>query len=161
MSSLLNESDLCHESAVVLLVLLANSDELDCVRQALDRTPRRRGKPCYERDGRMVGNTDLDGHAEADPYSGLQHRRVFFFFLLPHGCDANPDREGVPAKPSPPTIELRRGGDKPHAPNAIAADRRTGTATPAEKGTNSSSSSALIQYPSGRNRRANRKAHWI
>ncbi|WP_331735307.1 DUF6009 family protein (plasmid) [Streptomyces sp. NBC_01166] len=124
MSSLLNESDLCHENAVVWL---ESPDELDYVRQALDKTPRRRGKPRYERDGRMVGYTELDAHAEADPDSGLQLRRVFF--LLPHDRDAAPDgpyHEGAPGEAvDPRTIEPRRVGDKTprsqRGPAAIAA----------------------------------------
>ncbi|WP_331748863.1 MULTISPECIES: DUF6009 family protein [unclassified Streptomyces] len=111
MSSLLNESDLRHESAVVWL---ENPDDLDYVRQALDKTARRRGKPRYERDGRMVGYTELDAHAEADPDSGLQLRRVFF--LLPHDRDANPDgpyQQGAPGEAvDPRTIEPKRVGDK-------------------------------------------------
>ncbi|MFE7113006.1 DUF6009 family protein [Streptomyces sp. NPDC057575] len=111
MSSLLNESDLRHESAVVWL---ENPDDLDYVRQALDKTARRRGKPRYERDGRMVGYTELDAHAEADPDSGLQLRRVFF--LLPHDRDASPDgpyHEGAPGEAvDPRTIEPKRVGDK-------------------------------------------------
>ncbi|MER5619007.1 MULTISPECIES: DUF6009 family protein [unclassified Streptomyces] len=111
MSSLLDESDLRHENAVVWL---ENPDDLDYVRQALDKTARRRGKPRYERDGRMVGYTELDAHAEADPDSGLQLRRVFF--LLPHDRDANPDgpyQQGAPGEAvDPRTIEPKRVGDK-------------------------------------------------
>lgn len=122
MSSLLNESDLRHESAVVWL---ENPDDLDYVRQALDKTARRRGKPRYERDGRMVGYTELDAHAEADPDSGLQLRRVFF--LLPHDRDANPDgpyHEGAPGEAvDPRTIEPKRVGDKTPALNAAPPQR--------------------------------------
>ena len=111
MSSLLNESDLLHESTVVWL---ENPDELDYVRQALDKTARRRGKPRYERDGRMIGYTELDDQAEADPDSGLQLRRVFF--LLPHDRDTQPHglyQEGAPGEAvDPRTIEARRVGEK-------------------------------------------------
>ncbi|MGW7329932.1 DUF6009 family protein [Streptomyces sp. NPDC054840] len=111
MSSLLNESDLLHESTVVWL---ENPDDLDYVRQALDKTARRRGKPRYARDGRMVGYSELDEHAEADPDSGLQLRRVFF--LLPHDRDSEPDglyQEGAPGEAvDPRTIEPRRVGEK-------------------------------------------------
>ncbi|MER7828421.1 MULTISPECIES: DUF6009 family protein [Streptomyces] len=111
MSSLLNESDLLHESTVVWL---ENPDDLDYVRQALDKTARRRGKPRYARDGRMVGYSELDEHAEADPDSGLQLRRVFF--LLPHDRDTEPDglyQEGAPGEAvDPRTIEPRRVGEK-------------------------------------------------
>ena len=121
MSSLLNESDLRHENAVVWL---ENPDDLDYVRQALDKTARRRGKPRYERDGRMVGYTELDAHAEADPDSGLQLRRVFF--LLPHDRDANPDgpyHKGAPGEAvDPRTIEPKRVGDKtPRSQRGIAS----------------------------------------
>ena len=42
MSSLLTEGDLTHEAHVVWL---EDPDNLDYVRQALDKTPRRRNKP--------------------------------------------------------------------------------------------------------------------
>ena len=79
MSSLLQESQLAHEANVVWLEDL---DELDYVRQALDKSARRSGKPRYARDGRMVGYAELDKDAEASPDSGLFQRRTFF--LLPH-----------------------------------------------------------------------------
>ncbi|MFD3677663.1 DUF6009 family protein [Streptomyces sp. NPDC058613] len=111
MSSLLNESDLLHESSVVWL---ENPDNLDYVRQALDKTARRRGKPRYARDGRMVGYSELDEHAEADPDSGLQLRRVFF--LLPHDRDTEPNglyQQGAPGEAvDPRTIAPRRVGEK-------------------------------------------------
>ncbi|MGY5033554.1 DUF6009 family protein [Streptomyces sp. 900116325] len=111
MSSLLHESDLAHEAAVVWL---ESTDDLDYVRQALDKTPRRRGKPRYARNGRMVGYTELDEGAEADPDSGPQRRRVFF--LLPHDRDQEPGgsyREGAPGEAvDPRTIEPERVGEK-------------------------------------------------
>lgn len=111
MSSLLNESDLLHENTVVWL---ENPEHLDYVRQALDKTARRRGKPRYARDGRMVGYTELDEHAEADPDSGLQLRRVFF--LLPHDRDTDPDgvyNQGAPGEAiDPRTVAPRRVGAK-------------------------------------------------
>lgn len=111
MSSLLNESDLLHENTVVWL---ENPEHLDYVRQALDKTARRRGKPRYARDGRMVGYTELDEHAEADPDSGLQLRRVFF--LLPHDRDTDPNgvyHQGAPGEAiDPRTVEPRRVGAK-------------------------------------------------
>ena len=61
MSSLLTEGDLTHEAHVVWL---EDPENLDYVRQALDKTPRRRNKPRYARDGRMVGYAELDDHAE-------------------------------------------------------------------------------------------------
>ncbi|MEU2835214.1 DUF6009 family protein [Streptomyces lavendulae] len=120
MSSLLNESDLLHENTVVWL---ENPEQLDYVRQALDKTARRRGKPRYARDGRMVGYTELDEHAEADPDSGLQLRRVFF--LLPHDRDAQPDglyQAGAPGEAvDPRTIGPRRVGEKtPRSQGSLA-----------------------------------------
>lgn len=121
MSSLLNESDLAHENAVVWL---ESPDNLDYVRQALDKTPRRRGKPRYARDGRLVGYTELDETAEADPDSGLQKRRVFF--LLPHDRDTDPDgsyRVGAPGEAvDPRTIAPKKVGDKtPRSQRGTAA----------------------------------------
>ncbi|MEU6053184.1 DUF6009 family protein [Streptomyces xanthochromogenes] len=111
MSSLLNESDLRHETAVVWL---EDPENLDYVRQALDKLARRRGKPRYERDGRMVGYTELDPHAEADPDSGLYRRRVFF--LLPHDRDTEPHgvyQTGAPGEAiDPRTLEPQRAGEK-------------------------------------------------
>ncbi|WP_239096485.1 DUF6009 family protein, partial [Streptomyces sp. SID11385] len=64
-------------------------EHLDYVRQALDKTPRRKKKPRYARDGRMIGYVELGAEAEADPDSGLYRRRVFF--LLPHDRDSDPE----------------------------------------------------------------------
>ncbi|WP_371656741.1 MULTISPECIES: DUF6009 family protein [unclassified Streptomyces] len=111
MSSLLNESELVHEDAVVWL---EDPENLDYVRQALDKTPRRRGRPRYARDGRMVGYSELSQHAESDPDSGLQLRRVFF--LLPHDRDTQPEglyREGAPGEAvDPRTVGPKRVGQK-------------------------------------------------
>lgn len=111
MSSLLTEGDLTHEARVVWL---ENLDDLDYVRQALDKTKRRNTRPPYERDGRMVGYAQLDDQAEPDPDSGLYKRRVFF--LLPHDRDSLPDglyREGAPGEAvDPRTIEPRKPGAK-------------------------------------------------
>jgi hypothetical protein len=111
MSSLLQASDLAHEDEVVWL---EDPDELDYVRQALDKMPRRRGKPRYYRDGRMVGFTDLSTSAEADPDSGLYRRRVFY--LLPHDRDVEPDgpyRQGAPGEAvDPRTIQAKTVGSK-------------------------------------------------
>lgn len=124
MSSLLTESDLTHEQQVVWL---ESPDNLDYVRQALDKTPRRRNKPRYARDGRMVGFTELDDEAEPDPDSGLYKRRVFF--LLPHDRDSLPEglyREGAPGEAvDPRTIEPKKPGAKTprsqRGPAAIAS----------------------------------------
>ncbi|MGY3676910.1 DUF6009 family protein [Streptomyces sp. TE33382] len=111
MSSLLTESDLTDEARIVWL---ENPDTLDYVRQALDKTPRRRNKPRYARDGRMIGYTELDETADADPDSGLYRRRVFF--LLPHDRDTAPDgvyRQGAPGEAvDPRTVEPRKVGEK-------------------------------------------------
>ncbi|GAA3942394.1 DUF6009 family protein [Streptomyces gulbargensis] len=111
MSSLLSESDLIHEADVVWL---EDTDRLDYVRQALDKTRRRNNRPPYLRDGRMIGYALLDSTAKSDPDSGLYKRRVFF--LLPHDRDSDPDgvyREGAPGEAvDPRTIEARRPGTK-------------------------------------------------
>ncbi|MFI2380222.1 DUF6009 family protein [Streptomyces sp. NPDC018964] len=120
MSSLLTEGDLTHEEHVVWL---ENLDTLDYVRQALDKTSRRRNKPRYARDGRMVGYAELSDEAQADPDSGLYRRRVFF--LLPHDRDTLPEgiyREGAPGEAvDPRTIEVRKVGEKtPRSQSGLA-----------------------------------------
>ncbi|MFG2630768.1 DUF6009 family protein [Streptomyces sp. NPDC048473] len=111
MSSLLTESDLSDEARIVWL---EDPDNLDYVRQALDKTPRRRNRPRYARDGRMIGYTELDETADADPDSGLYRRRVFF--LLPHDRDTVPQgvyRQGAPGEAvDPRTVEPKRVGAK-------------------------------------------------
>ncbi|MGW8355509.1 DUF6009 family protein [Streptomyces wedmorensis] len=111
MSSLLQESQLAHEVNVVWLEDLGN---LDYVRQALDKSTRRGGKPRYARDGRMVGYAELDKDAEANPDSGLFQRRTFF--LLPHDRPNEPEglyKEGAPGEAvDPRTIRPRRVGTK-------------------------------------------------
>ncbi|MFE5482942.1 DUF6009 family protein [Streptomyces sp. NPDC056527] len=122
MSSLLTACDLTHEDNVVWL---EDPEGLDYVRQALDKTPRRRGKPRYHRDGRMIGFAELSDTAEADPDSGLQKRRVFY--LLPHDRDAEPDglyRAGAPGEAvDPRTIQPGHVGSK-------TARSQRGSATP-------------------------------
>ncbi|MEU5241667.1 DUF6009 family protein [Streptomyces lydicus] len=111
MSSLLHESQLAHEAAVVWL---EDPQPLDYVRQALDKTARRTGKPRYERDGRMVGYTELERSAESNPDSGLYQRRTFF--LLPHDRPNDPEgiyKAGAPGEAvDPRTIEAKRVGEK-------------------------------------------------
>jgi hypothetical protein len=126
MSSLLTEGDLIHEEHVVWL---EDPDDLDYVRQTLDKTKRRNTRPPYLRDGRMVGYAQLDDGAEADPDSGLYKRRVFF--LLPHDRDSHPFglyRQGAPGEAvDPRTIEPKKPGIKTprsqsgHAPIASAS----------------------------------------
>ncbi|MFF1481679.1 DUF6009 family protein [Streptomyces sp. NPDC058301] len=106
------------------IVWLEDTDRLDYVRQALDKTTRRRGKPRYARDGRMVGCTELAPDTEADPDIGLQLRRVFF--LLPHDRDSEPEglyQQGAPGEAvDPRTIEPRRVGEKtPRSQRGAAA----------------------------------------
>ncbi|MFJ8085241.1 DUF6009 family protein [Streptomyces sp. NPDC096205] len=125
MSSLLTESDLIHEDKVVWLEDL---EDLDYVRQALDKTRRRNNKPPYARDGRMVGYVTLDDQAEPDPDSGLYKRRVFF--LLQHDRDSIPDgvyREGAPGEAvDPRTIAPRYPGAKtPRSQRRSAAIAQT------------------------------------
>ncbi|PRH77778.1 transcription factor [Streptomyces solincola] len=111
MSSLLHESQLVHEAAVVWL---EDPEGLDYVRQALDKTGRRTGKPRYARDGRMVGYTELGKDAESNPDSGLYQRRTFF--LLPHDRPNDPEgiyKAGAPGEAvDPRTIQPRRVGEK-------------------------------------------------
>ncbi|WP_435975614.1 DUF6009 family protein [Streptomyces sp. Qhu_M48] len=124
MSSLLTESDLIHEADIVWL---ENTDGLDYVRQALDKTRRRNTRPPYLRDGRMVGYALLGSTAESDPDSGLYKRRVFF--LLPHDRDSDPDgvyQEGAPGEAvDPRTVAPRHPGAKTtrsqHGPAALSA----------------------------------------
>ncbi|ALO05661.1 hypothetical protein AQF52_0059 [Streptomyces venezuelae] len=52
MSSVISDDEIKHE---VELVWLEETDNLDYVRQALDRLPIRGTKPPYFRDGRLVG----------------------------------------------------------------------------------------------------------
>ncbi|MFE9220788.1 DUF6009 family protein [Streptomyces lavendulae] len=126
MSSLLTPGEITHEDRVVWL---EEPEGLDYVRQALDKTPRRRGRPPYHRPGRMIGFTELDETAEADPDTGLQRRRVFY--LLPHDRDNEPDglyREGAPGEAVDPrtitpgqvgrkTERSQRGGPRPLSPD--------------------------------------------
>ena len=64
MSSMLQDSQLTGE---VEVVWLEDSANLDYVRQALDKVSNRRGRPRYDRDGRIVGYTNLAADAERDP----------------------------------------------------------------------------------------------
>lgn len=126
MSALLEEGELTHEAEVVWL---ENPAGLDYVRQALDKTTRRRNKPRYARDGRMVGYSELDDTAEPDPDSGLYKRRVFF--LLPHDRDTDPSglyHEGAPGEAvDPRTVLPRKVGEKtPRSQGDLAVITPTG-----------------------------------
>ncbi|MFE4922341.1 DUF6009 family protein [Streptomyces sp. NPDC056661] len=122
MSSMLQDSQLTDEAAVVWL---EDPADLDYVRQALDKLHTRRGRPRYERDGRLVGYTDLKVGAESDPDSGLFARRTFF--LLPHDRDnapTGPYEVGAPGEAiDPRTIEPGKVGAKtPRSQRGHAAE---------------------------------------
>ncbi|MEU0036376.1 DUF6009 family protein [Streptomyces sp. NPDC006333] len=111
MSSLITEDEISHE---VDLVWLEEIDDLDYVRQSLDRLPTRRGKPAYHRDGRMVGYALLGPTAKPSRSSGTFRRRVFW--LLPHDRYSEPDglyAKGAPAEAvDPRTLAARVKGFK-------------------------------------------------
>ncbi|WP_331748581.1 DUF6009 family protein [Streptomyces chartreusis] len=94
MSSLISADELSHETE---LVWLEDIDQLDYVRQSLDRLPTRSARPAYHRDGRMIGYAILAKSAKASHASGTFRRRVFW--LLPHDRDSKP--EGLYAKSAP------------------------------------------------------------
>ncbi|MEU1535318.1 DUF6009 family protein [Streptomyces fagopyri] len=94
MSSLITEDEISHEAE---LVWLEDLDDLDYVRQSIDRLPTRKGRPAYHRDGRMVGYAILGPTAKPSRASGTFRRRVFW--LLPHDRDTAPD--GLYAKSAP------------------------------------------------------------
>ncbi|MGW3271839.1 DUF6009 family protein [Streptomyces kronopolitis] len=95
MSSLIDADEISHEAELVWLE--KDVDQLDYVRQSLDRLPTRKAKPPYHRDGRMVGYAILGPEAKASRASGTFRRRVFW--LLPHDRDSEP--EGLYAKSAP------------------------------------------------------------
>lgn len=111
MSSLITEDEIRDETE---LVWLEDVDELDYVRQSLDRLPTRTGKPPYHRDGRMVGYALLGPRAKASRSSGTFRRRVFW--LLPHDRDTAPDGLYATAAPAeavdPRTLAARSKGYK-------------------------------------------------
>lgn len=95
MSALIEPQQIAHESEIVWLEPI---DELDYVRQSLDRLQSRRGRPPYHRDGRMVGYATLSGTAKASRVSGTFLRRVFW--LLPHDRDQQPHGSYASSSPS-------------------------------------------------------------
>ncbi|MGY4920758.1 DUF6009 family protein [Streptomyces sp. NBC_01727] len=101
MSALINDDEIRHETE---LVWLEDIEQLDYVRQSLDRLPTRGGKPAYFRDGRMVGYATLEPKAKASRASGTFRRRVFW--LLPHDRDTAPHglyATGAPAEAVDPS----------------------------------------------------------
>jgi hypothetical protein len=86
MSSLIDADEISHETDIVWL---EDIDELDYVRQSIDRLPTRKGRPPYRRPGRMVGYAILGPDAKASRASGTFRRRVFW--LQPHDRDSEPD----------------------------------------------------------------------
>jgi hypothetical protein len=99
MSSLISADEISHETEIVWL---EDTDQLDYVRQSLDR------------DGRMVGYAVLGPDAKASRASGTFRRRVFW--LLPHDRDSQPDglyANSAPAEAvDPRTLEPRIKGSK-------------------------------------------------
>ncbi|MFE2585442.1 DUF6009 family protein [Streptomyces sp. NPDC059378] len=103
--------EISHESE---FVWLEDIEQLDCVRQSLERLPTRKGKPAYCRDGRMVGYAVLGPAAKPSRACGTLRRRVLW--LLPHDRDSRPDGDdakGAPAEAvDPRTLEPRVKGCK-------------------------------------------------
>ncbi|MFH8739400.1 DUF6009 family protein [Streptomyces sp. NPDC017964] len=91
MSAMPQEGDLALEAEVVWL---EDPTDLDYVRQALDKVSTRKGKPRYERDGRLIGYTNLTPKAPRSAGSGLWARRTFY--LLPHDRPNQPDDPECP-----------------------------------------------------------------
>ncbi|MFE0764209.1 DUF6009 family protein [Streptomyces smyrnaeus] len=104
MSALIDPKDLAHEEE---LVWLENTEDLDYVRQTLDRVSSRRRQPPYHRDGRLVGYATLTREAKPSRASGTWLRRVFW--LAPHDRDQDPDGLYATGAPSeavdPRTLE--------------------------------------------------------
>ncbi|MFK4103183.1 DUF6009 family protein [Streptomyces sp. NPDC019531] len=111
MSSLIDADEISHEADIVWLEEI---DELDYVRQSIDRLPTRKGRPPYRRPGRMVGYAILGPDAKASRASGTFRRRVFW--LQPHDRDSEPDglyAKSAPAEAvDPRTLEPRVKGYK-------------------------------------------------
>ncbi|MGW2892279.1 DUF6009 family protein [Streptomyces griseoruber] len=111
MSSLISADEISHETEIVWL---EDIDELDYVRQSIDRLPTRKGKPPYRRDGRMIGYANLGPDAKSSRASGTFRRRVFW--LLPHDRNSEPDglyAKSAPAEAvDPRTLEPRVKGYK-------------------------------------------------
>ncbi|MFF1699981.1 DUF6009 family protein [Streptomyces sp. NPDC058257] len=114
MSAIPQEGDLVQEAEVIWL---EDTADMDYVRQALDKVGTRKGKPRYERDGRLIGYSNLTPGAPRSADSGLFARRTFY--LLPHDRPNRPDdpecpyRVGSPLEAvDPRTVEAGRAGSK-------------------------------------------------
>lgn len=122
MSSLITDEEIRDEHE---LVWLENVEELDYVRQSLDRLPTRRGRPAYHRDGRMIGYAQLSPQAKASRSSGTFRRRVFW--LLPHDRDNDPEglyATGAPAEAvDPRTLTPGAKGSKTQRSKGSGASR--------------------------------------
>ncbi|MFE5512144.1 DUF6009 family protein [Streptomyces sp. NPDC056529] len=122
MSSLITDEEIRDESE---LVWLENVEDLDYVRQSLDRLPTRRGRPAYHRDGRMIGYAQLSPQAKASRSSGTFRRRVFW--LLPHDRDNDPEglyATGAPAEAvDPRTLAPGAKGSKTQRSKGTGAPR--------------------------------------
>ncbi|MEW1905553.1 MULTISPECIES: DUF6009 family protein [unclassified Streptomyces] len=122
MSSLITDEEISDESE---LVWLENVEDLDYVRQSLDRLPTRRGRPAYHRDGRMIGYAQLSPQAKASRSSGTFRRRVFW--LLPHDRDNDPEglyATGAPAEAvDPRTLAPGAKGSKTQRSKGTDAPR--------------------------------------
>ncbi|GAA1375014.1 DUF6009 family protein [Streptomyces beijiangensis] len=122
MSAMPQEGDLAQEAEVVWL---ESTEDLDYVRQALDKVNTRKGKPRYERDGRLIGYSNLLPKAPRSADSGLFARRTFY--LLPHDRPNRPDDPECPYKVGSPleavdprTVEPGKTGAKTARSQATA-----------------------------------------
>ncbi|MBT2439983.1 transcription factor [Streptomyces sp. ISL-36] len=111
MSALISDDEIKHE---IELVWLEDIEQLDYVRQTLDRLPTRGGRPPYFRPGRMIGYAILGPTAKASRASGTFRRRVFW--LQPNDRDTVPGglyREAGPSEGiDPRTLAPRTKGRK-------------------------------------------------
>ncbi|MFG2525423.1 DUF6009 family protein [Streptomyces sp. NPDC048527] len=112
MSALIGPEDLAHEIDIVWVA--PDIDELDYVRQALDRVRGRRTAPPFHRDGRLIGYAILGSDAKASRASGTYLRRVFW--VAPHDRDSAPEglyKSGAPSEAvDPRTVEAGVEGSK-------------------------------------------------
>ncbi|MGW1226517.1 DUF6009 family protein [Streptomyces sp. NPDC001478] len=122
MSALPQEGDVAQE---VEIVWLEDPMGLDYVRQSLDKVNTRKGRPRYERDGRLIGYSNLAPKAPRSIGSGLFARRTFY--LLPHDRPNRPDDPECPYKVGSP---LEAVDPRTLAPGAVGekTSRSQGTA---------------------------------